>query len=912
MLLRLFRWSRPAASALSALALLGGCLVTSHAEGLTLYVATNGNDAWSGRTPKPGGKEGPLATLAGARDAIRKLKAEAKLPAGGVTVEIRGGAYTLAEPFALTAEDSGTEAAPIAYRARKGEQVRLLAGKVVKGFRPVTDTAVLGRLEESARGKVYQTDLRAQGITDYGKVDGGGLELFYNAQPMTVARWPNEGFVKIADVLNIDPVDVRGTKGDMGGRFVYEGDRPKRWVGEKDLWLHGYWFWDWSDQRMKVESIDTDKRIITLAPPQHGYGYRRGQWYYALNALCELDAPGEWYLDRDTGILYFYPPSPIETGEALVSVLPNVISLNGASHVTVQGLLMEASRDSAVVVQGATGSRVAACTVRNVGGQGVAVSGGTNCGVVGCDIYQTAKGGISLDGGDRTTLTPAGLYAENNHIHHFARWYRMYNGGIHLNGVGNRASHNLIDNAPHTAIFFGGNDHLIELNELHSVCYESNDAGAMYAGRNWTMRGTVIRYNYLHHISGFEGRGCVGMYLDDMWCGTVMQGNVCYKVTNAAFIGGGRDNAIDNNIFVDCNPAVHVDARAMGWAKYHTDGWVQELTEKQTHLGIALLKSPYIDRYPALSTLTTGNPYAPEGNVISRNICWGGVWEGVEGAARPFLKYENNLVNVDPHFVDAEHGNFQLRDDSPAYKLGFQRIPVEEIGLYNDPLRASWPVKSVVREMPTPPPPQKPARTGPPQVFRAPHLARPFDPWADVRYAQGFSGTGIVIEQGIAGEKVKPASAATIGYTDADLFVAIHNTVDASEPLRKGNTWGQDDAVEIAIRDTALGKSAPIIVLRGYPSGHFESSTEAGAPEAVAKRAAQGVEYRARVESATQWTAEWRIPFASLGIDPRKHTRLAFNVSVRKTAPEPFWLMWQGTNACTWEVGNAGILELAK
>ena len=107
---------------------------------------------------------------------------------------------------------------------------------------------------------------------------------------------------------------------------------------------------------------------------------------------------------------------------------------------------------------------------------------------------------------------------------------------------------------------------MIEFNEIHNVCYESNDAGAIYTGRNWTMRGTVIRNNYLHHISGFEGRGCVGVYLDDMFCGTEISGNLFYRVTRAAMIGGGRDCLVKNNLFVDCKPALHIDARALGWA----------------------------------------------------------------------------------------------------------------------------------------------------------------------------------------------------------------------------------------------------------------------------------------------------------------------------------------------------------
>jgi len=273
----------------------------------------------------------------------------------------------------------------------------------------------------------------------------------------------------------------------------------------------------------------------------------------------------------------------------------------------------------------------------------------------------------------------------------------MYSAGISLSGVGNRATHNLIDNAPHQAISFGGNDHLMEFNEIHSVCHESNDAGAIYSGRDWTMRGTIIRHNYLHDITGFEGRGCVGVYLDDMFCGTEIVGNVFCRVSSAAFIGGGRDCTIENNIFVDCEPAVHVDARAMGWAKYHADEWVKEGNEKGTLSGIRFRELPYSERYPKLVNILADDPWAPKGNVIARNICVGGRWDDIEAKARPLLVFRDNLLDQDPGFVDAATGNFQLKADSPAFKLGFKRLPIEQIGLYRDESRASWPVQHEVR-----------------------------------------------------------------------------------------------------------------------------------------------------------------------------------------------------------------------
>jgi hypothetical protein len=358
--------------------------------------------------------------------------------------------------------------------------------------------------------------------------------------------------------------------------------------------------------------------------------------------------------------------------------------------VTIRSLTLEAVRGTAVTISGGSHNRLAGCTIRNGGRNAVSVSGTAN-GVIGCDIYQLGEGGISLSGGERRTLTPGGLYAENNHIHHYGRFKPMYSAGISVHGAGNRVTHNLIHDAPHQAIGFGGNDHVIELNEIHNVCFESNDAGAIYSGRDWTMRGTVIRHNYLHHIYGFERRGCVGVYLDDMYCGTEISGNVFYQVPRAAFIGGGRDCQIVNNVFVDCQPAVHIDARALGWAHDHSDGWIREGREKGTLSGMRFAEPPYSVRYPELIKILDEDPAAPRGNVVARNVCWGGRWDEIEGKARPLVKIENNLLDIDPKFVDAEKLNFQLRDDSPAWKLGFQRIPLDKIGLYAAEDRASWP-----------------------------------------------------------------------------------------------------------------------------------------------------------------------------------------------------------------------------
>lgn len=662
----------------------------------TLYVASHGSDA------NPGTAERPFATLQQARDEIRRRTADAPLPEGGMTVEVAGGTYELAQPLVLTAQDSGTATAPIVYRARGGETVKLVGGRQVRGWKPVTDAAELARLDESARGQVWRADLRAQGITDLAGIGSArtyqsdpGLEVFFQDQPMTLARYPNSGYITIASVLDAGGKPAEGIVSSAEGQFVCEDPRPARWAGQKDIWLHGFWVYDWADLRIPLGSIDAAARTIRLGPrPGQSFRLRSGQWFYAENILCELDSPGQWYLDRDTAVLYFWPPAPLDSGRVVVSVVRDLVQLEGASHITFRGLLFEAGRGSAVVVRGGAGVRVVACTIRNLGNWAVKVYGGTEHGVVGCDIYQTGQGGIHLEAGDRKTLTPAGHYADNNHIHHTARWDPVYQQGITVFGVGNRATHNLIHNVPHIAIGFTGNDQIIEYNEIHSAVFQSNDAGAIYTSppdETWSMRGHKIRFNYLHNIHGFRGKGCLGVYLDDCFSSADISSNVFYDVATAILIGGGRDNRMTNNLFLHCGRAFSIDARGLGWAKGVGVFATQELHD------LNYTQPPWSVRYPELLGILEDQPLAPKGNVMARNICWGGPWGWTQAEALPLVKFEDNLIDVDPRFVGKPPEDFRLADDSPAYKLGFQPLPLDEIGLYPSEDRASWPVETVER-----------------------------------------------------------------------------------------------------------------------------------------------------------------------------------------------------------------------
>lgn len=662
---------------------------------MNLYISPEGNDAWSGKRASPNRSrtDGPFATLEHARDVIRQMKAQGELSKGGVTVWIRGGVYERQTTFRLTAEDSGSAETPITYAAYRNELVRLVGGKRIAGGRKVMDPSVLAELPPEARERVVAYNLKTAGISNLGQMRRrgfglsatipAGLEVFYNGKPMPLAQYPNDGWLKIA----------AAPAGQQGGRFTCDDPRVKRWVDTKDVWVHGYWTWDWADSYEKVASIDPNHGEILTAEPHGVYGYTPGKRFRVLNLLQELDAPGEWYVDREKGVLYFYPPDQGD-GELMVSLLETpLITLSEVSHVKLQGITFEVCRGTGIEVRGGSGVVIAGCTFRNIGTVGVIIEGGTAHKVVSCDFMDLGDGGMQVSGGDRNTLTPCKHEVLNCLFTRFSRWCRTYRPAVFVNGVGVRVAHCLMYDAPHNAILWGGNDHLYEFNEIHHVCTETGDAGAFYTGRDFTTRGTVIRYNYFHDIGRkLKGSGfldVMSVYLDDCASGMTVFGNVFYRAGRAAMIGGGRDNTIENNIFVECEPSVHVDARGLGWASFWFDGRDNTLMNRLK--AVPYQKPPWSERYPELVNILNDEPAVPKGNKIIRNISVGGRWIDLyDNLNEQIVTIRDNLIDGNAG-VEVTSRGIRLRKDSPAFKLGFQPIPLDKIGLYKDTYRKRLP-----------------------------------------------------------------------------------------------------------------------------------------------------------------------------------------------------------------------------
>ena len=265
---------------------------------------------------------------------------------------------------------------------------------------------------------------------------------------------------------------------------------------------------------------------------------------------------------------------------------------------------------------------------------------------------------------------------------------RTYRPAIFVDGVGNRVAQNYIGDAPHVGILLKGNDHIIEFNEFARICTETADTGALYMGRDFTERGNVIRFNLFRDCGGpgAFSADISAIYLDDCASGTLVYGNIIYKCGRGILLGGGRDNTIDNNLLIECNPAIHIDARGLGWMKNFFDGTEPILFDRLRL--VRFDQPPYSRRYPPLALLLNDDPAVPKGNRIFHNVRAGGQWiDFIDHGDEKMFAVHDNFTAGDPQLRDPAHGDFHLAAGSPVWSTGFRPIPLEKVGLQKDEYR---------------------------------------------------------------------------------------------------------------------------------------------------------------------------------------------------------------------------------
>ncbi|MDX2400384.1 Ig-like domain-containing protein [Microbacterium algeriense] len=691
-----------------------------------LYLAPGGDDTASGTI------DDPLATLEGARDRIRALKADSALPSEGLTVYLREGEYPRSSSFEIGAQDSGTADAPITYRSYPGETATLTGGRELPRdqFAPVDDATVTDRIiDTAARDRVVGIDLADLGITDYGQLSRHGywkandvsttppMELFIDGQGMTLARWPNADAatptVQMGDIIDAGPDRNDADLQDRGGTFSYGYDRPKHWTQAEDVWLDGIFGYSWEWSYNKIESIDTDAKTITLR-----YGEMSGimkSWFpdfhFAQNLLEELDAPGEYYIDRAAGKLYLIPNAAFTSGRGAVTVTTldePMLRADGASYVNFDDLVMEYGRATAAVILGGSHVTISHSDIRNFTDGGVLINspgrytydgipvnrGGRDHAVTDSRLTHVGGVGVVLQGGDKTTLEPGRNRVENSEIADFAYYHKAYNPGVMFDGVGNIARDNEIHDAPHPGIIVHGNDHLFERNEVYDVCKQFHDLGAIYmnSGKTPQQRGHVFRENYFHDI-GVGMAGVEGIYADNFTWDLTIEKNVFVNMGNGAIKSGSADYIeARNNVFVDAYAPYDNYEQWMGNQegnvvdRDYMPAWEQVFADNNDFVG-----TPYLTKYPELAHFFEDDHYFPNHSTFAENVVWNpnrarmaGVNEHGAKDGKNLLNYEDNWVaDADPGFVDAANGDYTLKADAAVFDQipGFEAIAFGEIGV---------------------------------------------------------------------------------------------------------------------------------------------------------------------------------------------------------------------------------------
>jgi parallel beta-helix repeat protein len=629
--------------------------------------------------------EGPYRSLDEARDRIRSLRRSGS--SGPFTVQVRAGTYRLTEPFVLKPEDSGSENAPVVYRAYPGERVVISGGRVLD--------------EEWSPGPGRISTKQIAGVKDG---EWYFRQLFVNGRRAQRARTPNLGYYRIHGP----------SSQDKPFRLKYTGsDIQKEWAGSgaEAVILLG-----WTGLRQQIVRVDLREGVAILSGDAGGNHVGVPQdvdaRYFIENAPDGLDYPGEWYLDRGTGLLSYWPLGG-ETLDRLELVAPTVselVRLEGdpgrnqfVRHITFRDLHFEhadwvlppeghADYPQAAVrvgaafqAEGAEDCAIENSSFRRLGGYAIWFAEGCKRNrIVGNHISDIGGGGIKI-GETEMHEDPARQnfdhVIEDNHIHHLGQVYPEAV-GIWI-GQSSRSSiaHNTIHDLYYTGISVGwtwgyepnqSDGHRIEYNHIYEVGKNTlNDLGAIYTlGQQ---PNTVIRNNLIHDITSYAERGrCI--YLDEGSVGILVENNVVYRCKSSGFhLHYGRDNLIRNNIFALNHEVQFSRGRA------------------ESHRSFTFERNIVYFNHGRL----IGAAWSDDQFLVRNNLYFDARGDDIRFHGASFEEWgdrtgDKESVIADPLFVNPERFQFDLRPGSPAFKMGFQPIDLTNVGV-RSPHRSELP-----------------------------------------------------------------------------------------------------------------------------------------------------------------------------------------------------------------------------
>ena len=559
-------------------------------EGIHIFIATDGNDEGDGSI------ENPFITFERAQQEVRTLRETSTLP---ITVNVRGGEYTLADSINLGHEDSGTATAQVTWQAYNGENVLLSGGIRLEPSSAirVTDAHILTRVQNpQARAQLMYLDLSSYldeiprpvlSENDH-EIASALPEVYINGSPLTEARWPNNEpnnaylYADIAVAENgqaFTPVQISSSA--LAERAT--GWAPEAW---EDMYVYAFMSFEWSDGIYDVSAFDAQNgTFVTTAgswevPSEHPR-------FFVFNVLEEIDVPGECYIDYDNRVIYFYPPEDISNADIyLANSQSPVFFMQDAECITIRGFMLAYTRANPILAYHVNNIIIDDCTVAHASQTGIVLDDAQNCIIRNCHIFDTEGGGIYLwDGGLRESLIPSGNIIENNNIHNITRRRKCYTPAILCMSVATIIRNNEIYDLPHIAIdLTTSNDTVVEYNEIYNVGLETSDMGAIYYGRDPSIMGIQIRYNYFHDIGNtYGGYGQQAIFCDDGASMPYIYGNIFFNASDentdwgaAIKANGAQFGVIQNNIFIDTPNAATCGSWTFNWDRkpIREDEWL--------------------------------------------------------------------------------------------------------------------------------------------------------------------------------------------------------------------------------------------------------------------------------------------------------------------------------------------------
>eukprot|EP00039_Didymoeca_costata_P022325 m.4259 g.4259 ORF g.4259 m.4259 type:complete len:733 (-) comp2944_c0_seq1:63-2261(-) len=453
---------------------------------------------------------------------------------------------------------------------------------------------------------------------------------------------------------------------------------------------------------------------------------------YVLNVtsgdlhLWPLEQQAEGVLPARSPPVPLNPPGVLPGPEDLIaSVLNEAILINFTSNVLLADFTVEHVRGTAINVQNSTNCTIAGVTVARAGVDGVHVFGGSGVSITRSNFTNLGAKGVSLLGGDRETLTPSNHSVDNSRFWRHSMWTYCYTPSVQLSGVGAVVRKSLAYDLPHQFVSYGGNNHLIELNIVHDTIRMSYDSGAIYSDRHPTYRGTHIKNNLFYRLGNFSipGMPTIGatskiqqaVYVDDFLSQVVVEGNIFAGMMNGFFSHNGRNHTLVNNLFVNTScPVAYSGQSSWGTLNetfkaeifsfpYTTPPWSTQYPDlahifsngNKSNMLPALPRFISTIRNGVMNVVNTGSEYTPNMdsfwyiehgiqflNTSNCSGCTSDSWGAPESTCQGcFTTYNNSVDNIgftsqDPYATL----DFSLSPSSPLWKLGWKRIPQEQMG----------------------------------------------------------------------------------------------------------------------------------------------------------------------------------------------------------------------------------------